>query len=212
MKKNITRLLCIVPCALCIILTLMCVFGCKEEKIETPSAPTDTAQAVKDEGLSDIIVVYFSATNNTKVAAQYIADELHCGIFEIVPTEKYTDADLDWQAEGSRVNKEHDNPNILPAIGKLSPELSVYKTLIIGYPIWYGEAPNIMRSYLKSYDKLPDGLTVIPFCTSHSSPMGNSAKNLFKGYNNVNLKEGKRFELEPSTEEVAEWVKTLDLK
>ena len=212
MKKNIKRLLCIVPCALCIILTLICVFGCKEEKTETPSAPTDTTQANKDEGLSDIIVVYFSCTNNTKFVAECIAKELHCGIFEIVPTEKYTDEDLNWQNKDSRVNKEHDNPNILPSIGKLMPQLSVYKTLIIGYPIWYGEAPPVMRTFVRDCGEFPKGLRVIPFCTSHASPMGNSAKHLFKDVPNINLEEGKRFELKPSEEEVTEWVKSLNLK
>ena len=197
---------------LLIILTLLCVFGCKEDKIEATTTPNDTTQASKNEGLSDIIVVYFSATNNTKAAAEYIAKELNCAIFEIVPTEKYTNADLDWRNPNSRVSLEEKDPSILPKFNSnLVPELSVYKTLIIGYPIWGGEAPNIMKSYLNSYEKLPDGLTVIPFCTSHSSPMGNSAKNLFKGYSYINLKEGKRFELKPSEEEVAEWVKSLNL-
>ncbi len=192
---------------------VICLFmGCENNKAETENIPTKPSNMTQGDELSDIIVVYFSATNNTRTAAQYIAKELHCGLYEIVPTQKYTKEDLDWQAENSRVNKEHENPNILPEMQRMVPELSVYKTLIIGYPIWYGEAPAIMRSFLKNADPIPNGLTVIPFCTSHSSPMGNSAKNLFKDVKNINLQEGKRFELEPSQEEVVEWVKSLDLK
>ncbi|MBQ0105437.1 MAG: flavodoxin [Armatimonadetes bacterium] len=195
MKPDKLILLCL------LIAFLLILVGCKEK-----------TEIQEGEGLSETIVVYFSATGNTEKVAECIADELHCGIYQIMPAEEYTEEDLDWKNKESRVSKEHQNRNIMPEMGGLVPELGVYKTLIIGYPIWFGEAPNIMASYLKISQPLPKGLKVIPFCTSGSSPIGDSCKNLFKDYKNVKITEGKRFGKDWTEEECREWVKSLGLK
>lgn len=179
------------------IFVLSIFIGCKSKEVKNQSSQN---------GLSDTIVVYFSATGNTKKVAQIIADELHCGIYEIVPDEEYTKEDLDWKNPKSRVSKEHNNPSIRPSFGELMPALSIYKTLIIGYPIWYGEAPNIMKSYLDKNNDMPKDMRVIPFCTSGSMDISKSAEHLFKNIP-VNLEKGKRFSANSTDEEIINWVK-----
>ena len=171
--------------------------GCRSKEVKNQGSPNS---------LNDTIVVYFSATGNTEKVAQTIADELHCGIYEILPDEEYTKEDLDWKNPDSRVSKEHKNPSIRPPFGEMMPALSVYKTLIIGYPIWFGQAPNIMKSYLDCNKDIPKSMRVIPFCTSGSTDIGKSAEHLFKGIP-VRLEKGKRFSAETTDEEIINWIK-----
>ena len=108
-------------------------------------------------------VVYFSATGNTERVAQTIADRLDADIYEITAAEPYSSSDLNWRDEESRVWDEHRvYPDIRPGMAQ-EIDLSDYDTVFLGYPLWWGEAPAIVLTFLESTDL--EGKTVIPFCT-----------------------------------------------
>ena len=118
------------------------------------------------------IVVFFSATGNTKRAAEIIARTKGLDVWEIKPKEPYTDSDLDYRNDNSRVSREHQDRSLMPEIDGDVPGWDSYETVFLGYPIWWGEAPNIVYHFVRSHDF--SGKQVIPFCTSYSSDLGDS--------------------------------------
>lgn len=152
------------------------------------------------------LVVYFSATGSTERVAKIIKNTAKTDIYEIRPKKSYTDEDLDWTEDSSRVNKEH-NSGSEPEISSKVSNLRQYDVIYLGYPIWWGEAPNIMHTFLKNHNL--SGKTVIPFCTSMSSGLGSSAKNLHKYAPNAKWQTGRRFDSDVSKKTVEKWVKGL---
>lgn len=120
----------------------------KAAPVKTDTAGSETAKA--ERGRS--VVVYLSATGNTKKAAAVIAQETGSGLFEIEAAEPYSAADLDYRDNNSRVGKEHENPSIHPAIKTDIPDWDSYQTVFLGYPIWWGEAPNIVYTFVTTHD------------------------------------------------------------
>lgn len=179
--------------------------------IEEPdTTPAVTAAPVTEED-GDTLVVYFSATGNTENVANYIAEATEADIFEIEPVEPYTDADLNWTDENSRVVYEHDNPderNIVLAADTVE-NWDSYDTVFIGYPIWWGIAAWPVNDFVESNDFT--GKTVIPFCTSSSSGMGESSELLEEMAGTGTWLEGMRFRGSASESEVAEWIAELNL-
>ena len=106
--------------------------------------------------------------------AEYAADSLNAALYEIVPEIPYTDADLAYYT-GGRADKEQNDDSARPAISGEVSGMREYDTIILGYPIWHGQAPRIISTFLESYDF--SGKTIVPFCTSHSSGIGSSATN-----------------------------------
>lgn len=156
-----------------------------------------------------ILVVYYSAQSHTKSVAEKIARNLNADIFEIVPKKEYTSEDLDWTNSNSRVSKEHDN---MALRGVELKEYKVdnfenYDTIIIGYPIWWGIAAWPVNSFVKANDF--SGKTVIPFCTSSSSGLGQSGKLLEQEANSGNWLEGHRFSSTPSDSDIENWTDSL---
>ena len=148
------------------------------------------------------LVVYFSAQNHTKNVANKIAKNLNADTFEIIPKEKYTSDDLDWTNENSRVSKEHNDKslrNIELETIKIDNFYS-YDVVLIGYPIWWGEAAWPINTFVKNTDFT--GKKVIPFCTSASSGIGNSDKILEKLTKSGTWKKGKRFSSNPSLKDI----------
>lgn len=172
------------------------------------TAPDSTSQpdtsATDTSGDKDTIVIYFSATGTTKGVAQRIASAANADTYEIVPQEKYTDADLDWNDKSSRSTVEMNDPDSRPKIAGDLPDLSAYKRVFIGYPIWWGDAPRIMSTFVESV-KL-DGKTVIPFCTSGGSPIGRSGENLKNASGSGNWLSGERLDSGISEQEAKNWV------
>ena len=123
-----------------------------------------------------ILVAYFSATGTTKRVAEKIAELTHADLYEIEPKNPYSDADLNWNDRSSRSTKEMDDPSVRPEIGSIDISLDQYKTIYLGYPIWWGDAPRIMSTFVEKYKF--DGIKVIPFCTSGGSGIGRSGSNL----------------------------------
>ncbi len=125
---------------------------------------------------NNILVAYFSATGTTKRVAKKIAELTGGDLYEIVPKNPYSSADLNWNDNNSRSSKETADPNVRPEIGSNDIDLSSYNTIYLGYPIWWGDAPRIMLTFVEKYNF--DGKKVIPFCTSGGSGIGRSGSNL----------------------------------
>ena len=154
---------------------------------------------------------YFSATGNTEAAAGYIADALGADTFEITPAEPYTSDDLNWSDENSRVSREHEDPSLQTVeLAETTPEnWDSYDTVFIGYPIWWGVAAWPVSSFVETNDFT--GKTVIPFCTSSSSGLGDSGTLLEELAGTGEWLDGQRFRSSASETEVADWVTGLGL-
>lgn len=155
-----------------------------------------------------ILVAYFSATGTTRPLAEYAADILSADLYEIVPEEPYTEADLAYYTNG-RADREQDDPNARPAISGSVEGMADYDIVFIGYPIWHGQAPQIISTFLESYDF--SGKTVVPFCTSHSSGIGSSDTNLHALAEGADWLAGSRFASGTSRSAIEEWIGGLDL-
>ena len=177
----------------------------------TPETPSQEEKTDSETEQADTIVVYFSATGHTEPLAGYAAEYLNADIYEIIPETPYTDADLNYNDSSSRSSKEQNDDSARPAISGELPELSGYDTIIIGHPIWWGQAPKIIYTFLESYDL--SGKTLTTFCTSASSGLGSSAENLKKavqGTDNV-WHESRRFSIGADRDEVTSWLQQIGL-
>lgn len=157
------------------------------------------------------LVVYYSATGNTEEAANVIAQATNGDTFELEPAEAYSSADLNWSDDGSRVVYEHDNPEAreVALVADTVPDWESYETVFIGYPIWWGIAAWPVDGFIKANDFT--GKTVIPFCTSSSSGLGESGELLAELAGTGNWLEGIRFSSGASEETIQEWVESLGL-
>ena len=156
------------------------------------------------------LVVYFSATGTTEPLEEYAAEILEADIYEIIPEVPYTETDLAYYTNG-RADQEQNDPSARPAIAGKVENMEEYDTIILGYPIWHGQAPRIISTFLESYDFSEK--TIIPFCTSHSSGIGSSADNLHELCpDSVNWMEGKRFEARTMKETMENWLENVRVK
>ena len=156
-----------------------------------------------------ILVVYYSAQSHTKAVAEKIATNLDADIYEIIPEEIYTDSDLDWTNSDSRVSREHNDEslrNIKLKETKVN-NWEEYDTVLIGYPIWWGIAAWPVNTFVKANDF--NGKTVIPFCTSASSGIGQSGQLLQKETNSGNWQEGHRFSSSASDSDIQKWTDSI---
>lgn len=160
---------------------------------------------------SKVLVAYYSATGNTKAAAETIADAAGGELFELQPAEAYTTEDLDYNDPESRVCKEHEDPDLQDVkLEEVTPEsFSNADVVFLGYPIWWGEAAWPVNEFVKENDFT--GKTVIPFCTSASSSLGDSGENLAEMAGTGEWQEGKRFSSGAAEEEIRNWIGSLDL-
>lgn len=158
---------------------------------------------------SKILVVYYSAQNHTEAVAKKIAENLGADTFEIVPKEVYTSDDLDWTDSSSRVSKEHNDTSLRNIELEITdvPNWEDYDTVLIGYPIWWGIAAWPTNTFVKANDF--SGKTVIPFCTSSSSGLGQSGKLLSQDANGGTWAEGHRFNSSPSDSDIKSWTDSL---
>ena len=174
-----------------------------------------------------ILVAYYSASGTTKAVAQKIASYLGADLFEVVPKDDYTSADLDWTNKNSRVCREHDAIFGSKANGSATVEdlkkvsvamknpmldLSKYDTVFIGAPVWWGIAAWPVNAFVEGADF--KGKTVVPFCTSMSSGLGRCGELLHEvaGANNGNWLTGKRFGTRAGDSEVKNWLDSLGVK
>ena len=161
-----------------------------------------------DEG-SKVLVAYFSATNNTANIAKHIADATGATLYEIKPETPYTSANLNYSDSSTRATREQNDTTARPAISGSVENMADYDVIFLGYPIWWGQAPKILYTFVESYRF--DGKTVIPFCTSGSSGIGSSATNLQKSASGANWLAGNRFSGGASRDSVVSWINGLNL-
>ena len=198
--------------------------GQSQEETSTP-APTPTPENGEDISTPDasepedsqsgesggVLVVYYSATGNTEAVAGYIAEATGGDLFELEPAEPYTDADLNWTDENSRVTLEHEDESLrdVELVADTVDNWDSYDTVFIGYPIWWGIAAWPVDTFVEANDFT--GKTVIPFCTSSSSDIGESGERLAGLAGTGDWLEGERFRSGASNDDVQAWVDSLDL-
>ena len=184
----------------------------------TPPADTSTDTAAPEDSGGDtaadsgnVLVVYYSATGNTETVANYIAEATGGDIFEITPAEPYTDDDLNWSDENSRVTREHEDESLrdVELTTTQVENWDSYDTVFIGYPIWWGIAAWPVDGFVEANDFT--GKTVIPFCTSSSSGLGESGSRLAELADAGDWLEGQRFPSSASQADVEAWVDGLGL-
>lgn len=174
---------------------------------ETP--PENQPESGSEPDGVKILIAYFSATNNTEGIANHLHDILDADLYEIVPEQPYTPDDLNYNDSSSRSSLEMNDSDARPAISGSVDNMDQYDVIFLGYPIWWGEAPRIINTFLESYDL--SGKTIAPFCTSASSPMGSSATMLQELTEDVTWLEGQRFSGGASVSDVQPWVDSLNL-
>lgn len=180
-----------------------------ENSAGVSAQPAPSAEPTPSGGGADILVAYFSATGTTRPLAEYAAELLNADLYEIVPAEPYTAEDLDYGNSGSRTTREQNDPDARPAISGRVEDMGQYDTVLLGYPIWHGQAPRIISTFLESYDFA--GKTIVPFCTSHSSGIGSSDDNLHPLAPGARWMEGTRFAGDTTKEELEMWINDLGL-
>lgn len=197
------------------------VAGCSGEKDEVPTAasatePVEDAPAADTGGNADAgatpagatLVAYFSATGNTDGVATTIAERLGADVFTIEAVEPYTEADLNYNDDISRTSVERAG-GTNPELAQVTPDgWADYDTVLLGYPIWWGEAAWPLRTFVAGNDFA--GKTVVPFCTSASSGIGRSGELLAEAAGAGEWLEGERFSA-GSADEAADWAAGLGL-
>lgn len=221
MKKNIKKIISIMLCiAMIACIFTACGIDSKEENSienkttlqQTDDATTESGEKTQnaDNGKSKALVVYYSATGTTKSVAEKIANTMSADIFELTPVKPYTDEDLDWTNEDSRVCKEHDDEDTrhVELASTTAPNFDSYDVVFIGYPIWWGIAAWPVDDFVKENNFT--GKTVIPFCTSASSGLGESGELLKQMAGTGNWLTGERFSSGTTEDEVKKWTDGLD--
>ena len=158
---------------------------------------------------NDTLVVYFSRTGNTEKIAEYLIELTDADGYVIEAAVPYTDDDIKYQDDNCRANKEQNDKTVRPEIADPISSIDSYDTIFLGYPIWWGQEPRIIDTFLESYDF--SDKTVIPFCTSGSSGIETSEKNISELVSIGNQLEGKRFPASATKEDVKAWYDTLPL-
>ena len=157
-----------------------------------------------------ILVAYFSCTGNTRSVALHITNALKADIYEIQPSIPYTTADLNWRDSSSRSSRENSSPSSRPEISSVAVNMDQYNIVFLGYPLWWGQAPKILYTFMEKYNF--SGKTIVPFCTSGSSPIGSSATNLH-GLTAASATwlSGARFAANASRSSIVSWLNELKL-
>lgn len=180
------------------------VSGAETGQQAEPSIPARAETAAEH-----TLVAYFSCTGTTRRAAEYAAEILGADLYEIRPEVPYTEADLAYYTDG-RADREQNDPDARPAISGSVENMAGYDTVLIGYPIWHGQAPRIISTFLESYDFT--GKRILPFCTSHSSGIGSSAVSLHGLCPDAVWMDGERFSGAASKAEMETWLNGLGIK
>ena len=182
--------------------------GSEPETTESASSAEETESG---EETGSTLVVYFSATGNTEQVANYIADITGGDLFELEPVEPYTSDDLDWTDDNSRVSQEYYDESLrdVELVADTVENWDSYDTVFIGYPIWWGIAAWPVDGFVEANDFT--GKTVIPFCTSASSGLGESGELLAEMAGTGDWLEGQRFSSNVSEADVQEWIDSLSL-
>lgn len=178
--------------------------GCQSNNTE--SSPTNESKKT-----GNIFVVYYSATGNTEDVAKMIAKETSGTLFKIEPKNPYTDDDLNWTDDNSRVTREHENEDErnVELVSTTVDNWDNFDTVFIGYPIWWGIAAWPVDNFVKNNNFT--GKRVIPFCTSSSSGLGESGDLLSKMAGTGDWQKGERFQSGASSSDVKSWLNEIGI-
>lgn len=206
MKKY--KIMFIILMCICIIM-LIVYFISQNQNKQTDSNPQSETNDYTQSN-QDVLVVYFSQTNTTENIAKHIGSITDGDIFKIEPMVPYTDDDLDYNDGQSRTSIEQNNRQTRPEIANKKDNIEKYDVIYIGYPIWHGQAPRIISTFLESYEF--KNKTLVPFCTSHVSDIGTSASELYSLTDlSANWLSGKRFQGNETQDEIRQWISSLEL-
>lgn len=150
------------------------------------------------------IVIYFTHSGNTELAARNLAEHLGCEAIRLMPEQPYSSEDVDWTDDSSRCTREHLDQSLRPAIRPLDIDFGEVSTVFIGFPIWWHEEPAVIRTFLDVYGEQLRDKAIYPFCTSYESPMAEADATLAKGFPTLTLKKGLRFPADSSA--IEEWL------
>lgn len=203
----------------CMLAMLFCMTACGSasdgqsagRQPQTTATELPSQEETTSEEGSKVLVAYFSATGNTKALAEYAADALGADLYEIVPEEPYTDEDLNYNDRSTRATVEQNDKDARPAILGSVANMEQYEIVFLAFPIWWGEEPRIMDTFVESYDF--SGKTVIPFCTSGGSGFGSSGRNLQElSTGDATWLDGERLGSSSSREDMVDWINGLGLE
>ena len=153
------------------------------------------------------LVAYFSATGTTARVADTLAEAIGANLFEIVPEQPYTAADLDWRDKDSRSSHEMDDESCRPAVVGGVENMATYDTVFVGFPIWWYVEPRIVDSFLEAYDF--SGKTIVPFATSGSSGLGKAPQRMAELAPGATVLEGRMLNGNPDTDELRTWAESV---
>ena len=185
-----------------VIAIALCVCACANAEKQTENQ-TENQNETKE---MKTLVAYFSASGVTRHVAAQLAEVANADLYEIVPEQLYTDADLNWRDSLSRSSVEMKDKTSRPAIKKSELNMDDYNVVYVGFPIWWYTCPTIINTFMEAYDFA--GKTVIPFATSGGSTIDQACKDLKAAYPKANWKEGRLLN-DASKEQLEEWVKSL---
>ena len=167
------------------------------------STDSEAGQSSTSENMKTVII-YFTHSGNTELAAKDIAAVTEAKIIRLMPEQPYSSEDVDWVNEQSRCTREHLDQSLRPAIQPVDVNFSDIDTVFIGFPIWWHEEPAVIRTFLDNYREQLTGKVLYPFCTSYESPMSEADTTLHKGYPDLNWKTGLR--LPASPDQIKSWL------
>lgn len=175
--------------------------------ISEQSQKNQGEESTRDSG--KILVAYFSATGNTETVAQVIANQLEADLFKIVPTQPYTDADLNYSDDDCRANREQNDSDTRPEVAATVDNMEDYDVVLLGFPIWWGQEPRILDTFVERYDL--SGKTVAAFCTSGGSGISTAESNLQKLCGaQTNWVGSRRFSQGTDESTIADWLSEFD--
>lgn len=178
---------------------------------ETTSEEASAEEESTEGAEGKTLVVYFSATGNTERVAEMIAETTGGDLFELEPADPYTDEDLNYNDENSRVSQEYADESLrnVELVAATMEGFDEYENVFVGYPVWWGIAAWPVNTFIEANDFT--GKTVIPFCTSASSGLGESGELLAELAGTGDWLEGMRFRSGASEEDVVAWMESLGL-
>lgn len=183
-------------------------YSVSEETGNTAIGADNPTDNYEQEAENKVLIAYFSATGTTKAIAENAANILDADLYVITPQTPYSDEDLKYYT-GGRADKEQNDPTARPAISGSVQNIEQYNTVLLGYPIWHGQAPRIISTFLESYDF--SDKTILPFCTSHSSGIGSSADELQSLAENATWLKGESFSTDTTKEDIEIWLENNGL-
>lgn len=182
-----------------------------QETIESESA--EQALSETEDNGGGALVVYFSATGNTRSVAETIAELQNADLYEIVPEQPYTDVDLNYSDNSSRATVEQNDKGARPSISGTIENIADYDVIYVGFPIWWGDMPRILYTFFDTYDL--SGKTVIPFCTSGSSGISGAVNSIKTLEPEATVLDGLQISSTNATnpgKAVTDWLNGLDLE